>query len=234
MGKCLWCEREGLFLSVNKHGLCKECASKYVATPNCPYCGAELEKKPKRKQKCQACGKDMYVRTVPGTKTRLLLTEEQKFDKECIQFFSSYGITQEDYQNFKEETKSPFPRDIVWGLFNQTVHRLIKENDYQRLGSIYYSMALFLNEEGKSPFELLKQSRRMELIFMKQSYVKKVMISDCGDDSCLECQKMNGKKYSIEEAIEKMPIPNKNCSTIMGKGKYPFCCCMWVPEDVGF
>lgn len=233
MGKCLWCEKEGLFLSVNKNGLCKECAKKYIATPNCPYCGAELEKKPKRKQTCQACGKDMYVRTVPGTKTRLLLTEEQKFDREWMQFFSGFGITQKDYYNFKEEIKFPYPRDIVWGLFNRTVLKLSEEKDFQGLGRIYYSMALFLNEEGKNPFKSLEKSNKMQLIFMKQSYVKKVTISS-ERDSCPECIKMYGKKYTIEKALEKMPIPNKNCSYIMGKGKYPFCRCMWVPEDVGF
>jgi hypothetical protein len=230
MSKCLWCEKEGLFLTVNKYGLCKECAKNYVVTPNCPYCGVELEKKPKRKQKCQACGKDMYVTTIPGTKTRLLLTEEQKFDREWMQFFSGYGITQEDYRNFKEKRKSPFPRDIVWALFNQTVHRLIKENDFQGLGMIYRSMGNFLNEEGKNPFESFKQSNKMQLIFMKQSYVKKVTISS-ERDSCPECIKMYGKKYTIEKALEKMPIPNKNCSTMMGKGKHPFCRCMWVAED---
>jgi hypothetical protein len=230
MGKCLWCEKEGLFLTVNKYGLCKECAKKYIVTPNCPYCGAELEKKPVRKHTCQACGKDMYVRTIPGTKTRLLLTEEQAFDRKWIQFFSGYGVTQEDYQDFKEKTKSPYPRDIVWGLFNQTAHNLMKENDFQGLSMIYSSMGSFLNEEGKNPYELFKQSNKMKLIFMKQSYVKTVMISSCGGGSCPECQKMDGKKYTIEEALEKMPLPNKNCSTIMEKGTYPFCRCMWVPD----
>lgn len=38
---------------------------------------------------------------------------------------------------------------------------------------------------------------------------------------------MNGKTYTIEEAIKEMPIPNKNC-TFCGYGLKNFCKCMYT------
>ncbi len=45
--------------------------------PFCPYCQRELEKKPLSKKKCPCCGKDIYVRTRPSDRKRILVTLDQ-------------------------------------------------------------------------------------------------------------------------------------------------------------
>lgn len=157
------------------------------------------------------------------------MDEEQIFEEKWIQFFSDYGITKREYQNFKSKTKSPYPHDIVWGLFNQIALRLMKEKDLQELKMLYYSMALFLNEEGKNPFELLKQSRRMELYELKQNGIDKVMVC-YGGNGCPTCEKLNDKIFTVDETLKTMPLPNKNCSFILDKGRFPFCRCLWTCE----
>lgn len=43
----------------------------------CPYCDAQLEKKPGRKKKCPDCGNFIYVRMRPQDRERVLLREDQ-------------------------------------------------------------------------------------------------------------------------------------------------------------
>lgn len=43
----------------------------------CPYCMKALEKKPGRKKKCPHCGEFIYVRTLPGDRKKVLITESQ-------------------------------------------------------------------------------------------------------------------------------------------------------------
>lgn len=43
----------------------------------CPYCDHRLEKMPGRKKKCPACGNDIFVRTRPQDKVRILVRGDQ-------------------------------------------------------------------------------------------------------------------------------------------------------------
>ncbi|MCK4821810.1 hypothetical protein KA005_38955, partial [bacterium] len=43
---------------------------------SCPYCGFQLEKKPKKKTECPSCGNFIYVRTHPAIGLKILATKE--------------------------------------------------------------------------------------------------------------------------------------------------------------
>lgn len=91
-------------------------------------------------------------------------------------------------------------------------------------------MALFVDEEGKNPFECLKLSAEMKLRCFKIYKYTHVKILSIG--GCDSCKRLNGKAYTIDEAIEKMPIPNKNCSYCFNK--YSFCRCAYNPNMGSF
>jgi phage FluMu protein Com len=48
-----------------------------VPEPICPYCNHQLEKMPGRKKKCPSCGNDIFVRTRPQDKRRILVRSDQ-------------------------------------------------------------------------------------------------------------------------------------------------------------
>ena len=103
-------------------------------------------------------------------------------------------------------------------------------NDYNILRNLYYELALIANKEGKNFFHLLQKSMEMELKEMKKTGVlEKVKILATGyDDVCEECSKLNGKIFSIKEALRQMPIPNRNCTTSIDGGKRGFCRCSYI------
>lgn len=160
--------------------------------------------------------------------------ENFNFRNKWLSILSQYGITEKDFDIHKGKLSKKFGqearnRDVIWSIFNEL---LIKKNkDLNSLKMIYYEMALFLNEEGKDCFAVLQQSHKMELMKFKQDgFVKKVRILTAGKDSCEACRQLENKVFTIEEALEKMPIPCKECTHKLYDEKRGFCRCCYVAE----
>lgn len=138
------------------------------------------------------------------------------------------ALEEEKNKLSKKFGKETSYNDAMWGLFNKLVLKHI--NDFQKLNMNYYEMATFLNKEGKNPHDMLFQSKKMELIHYRKAGINKVQVIVARKVSCKECWELNGKIYSIEEALKKMPIPNKKCKFHLHRGKFPFCRCTWGPD----
>ena len=93
---------------------------------------------------------------------------------------------------------------VLSTVFNEL---LIKNaNDVDKLGMIYYTMAVLLHQEGKDNFKLLQLSAKARLdSFQSCEFELKVEMVGCSD-SCEACKKLNGKIISMEEAYL-LPVP---------------------------
>jgi len=142
-----------------------------------------------------------------------------------------YGIVKQDFEIAKAQLSEKFKQepsnqDVFWSLFHQLIAK--NRNNLQTLKMIYYEMALFLNEQGKDCFTQLQLSNKMELLMYKKAGINKVQILTCGTGSCEQCQLLQDKIYTIDEALEKMPIPNKDCTKKMYDKNQGFCKCSYV------
>ena len=197
----------------------------------CPYCKKVLKQKPKRKKKCPFCNNDIYVRSKQKIFSSTLLNKEDAIAIDELKNLENFGIKNNDFINkkrklskkFGEEAKSA---DVIWGLFNELI---LKTKNLHSLQVIYYDMALFLNKEGKNCFSVLQKSAKMELMKYKQRGIKKVQILTSGS-SCEACQRLEAKVFTIEEALEKMPIPCKECTNKLYDEKRGFCRCSYLAE----
>ncbi len=199
----------------------------------CPHCEKILGKRPKRKTKCKFCGKDIYIRSNQQIFKSGLLTREDSIVVDQLKQLEAYDVTAEDFKNKRAELSEKFgsrakSTDVIWGIFNDL---LLKNNqNLDTLRMIYYSMALFLNSEGKDYTELLRQSSRMRLLsFKKEGFVKKVEISTGGEGLCNVCSKLDGRVLPIDEAMVKMPLPFKECTNSIENGHQGFCMCDYMP-----
>jgi len=212
--------------------------------PVCPYCTTTLEQKPQRKKKCPHCKKHIYVKTLPSTREKVLVTESEAAEIELqwqqINFsnkwksdLEQYGISEKAYIARKAEFSKQFEknvsdRDVIWSFFNELVS---KTKNLHELKMLYYQMAIFLNEIGKDFFQLLRKARKLELLYFKeQGVVQKVQILTAGDNSCKFCQKLEKKVFTIEEALEKMPLPCKECTFKIYDENRGFCRCLYVAK----
>lgn len=219
-----------------------------VSSPSCPYCKKQLEKMPTRRRKCPHCKEEIVVRTSPLSGDKVLLKEDQVAQVEAVwteyrvlkkwikKLNAEYGITTEQLikkksnlgQKFKTD---PNLSDVIWGIFNDQVGEIAKANtvDYHSFKMLHFNQAMFLYETKKPFYNMLYQSSRIGLLLHQQNGVKKVKIL-AADNSCDVCREMNGKQFTVKNALEDMPIPHKGCEFTLDGETKGWCRCVYVPS----
>lgn len=121
--------------------------------------------------------------------------------------------------------------DEKWKKFNEKLEKLMKGGDFFGLGATYYEMADFVKGEGKDEGQFRELGYQMklhctdtELSRYKVSGVIKEVSILCTGDSCNFCKTLNGKSFSITQAILDKPIPVRRCTHKYG------CRCCYIPE----
>jgi predicted RNA-binding Zn-ribbon protein involved in translation (DUF1610 family) len=210
----------------------------------CPYCKKNLPFAPDKNMPCPFCGNMIFVRESRYGKEKVLLTGEkdaaigaQGADWEAINFVKKMldtvkgsGITESGFHIRKNELQRKLERpptdievlrDIFTGLQPQGI-------------SVYNQLALLLNREKRDASQLLYHARQKELANLKGSgIVKKVKIISgvkAGDTplSCPECAKIQGKIFTIDQALRDMPLPNIKCTCKVYDEIRGFCRCVYT------
>ncbi len=211
----------------------------------CPYCGQILEQGPPRKRKCPFCKGFLYVRRLPSTGKRVLVTKERAkrielwwdeihFRERWLGVLDYYGITKDEYYRLKVQLShksktGASDRDVIWSFLNRLVQEKMVTANFGDLSMLYHSMALLLEEDGKDFFDMLQEARRMKLIkYREEEIIAQVQISTAGYQSCPSCQRLEGKVFKIDDALREMPIPNKECTTPSLNPRQGFCRCCYA------
>ena len=224
---------------------------------DCPHCKKKLSKFPGARKRCEFCCEFIFPKTRPDRIRVIVKDHERKIidelygeymdarnlrdfgfipqtdkDKLALSTMGSAQFNAKDYTNMKEQLKKssghePFPRDVVWGIFNR---KIIESKSHKERSHIYWKMARFVYEEEKNPYRLMQQSKNSDLLSYKNTGLNiKVIISAYTQGCCKECLKQENKIYTIEEAIKNMPIPCKECSNQPNEKGFGWCRCMWQP-----
>ena len=126
-------------------------------------------------------------------------------------------------------------QDKEWEELNKRAQELIKFNDFYSLGMVYYEMANFVKNEGKNNSHLLELAYQMKLRFQNNQLMEYKKSNVCtgveiiavtnspGNNSCEECLRLNGKRFTINEALSQNPLPVKDCGHEYG------CRCVYGP-----
>ncbi|MDY6876175.1 MAG: hypothetical protein SWK90_08250 [Chloroflexota bacterium] len=172
----------------------------------CPYCDALLEKKPARKTKCPHCGNHIFVRR------GRLLTEDQKLVEEWLDRLGAFGITRQAFNQHREQLAEQFGfqpsvNDTVWRVLNLLV---ASTADHSQAKILYNEMVHLVRSEGKDPKPYLVEAAKHELLSLKESgVVSRVRVNTVNDGLvCSKCRALAEKTFTIEQALNDMPIPN--------------------------
>jgi len=115
----------------------------------------------------------------------------------------------------------------TWGDLEKARFEAIKKRDWHSAKMIALEQATFLEKEKKNSFTLRKEAAKYEIYENKEA----CELLNCklkilaGPDSCEACKSQEGQTYSAEKALEKMPIPHKECNHKIG-----FCRCCWITD----
>ena len=207
----------------------KSKASQVTATAydeSCPYCRQPLRKVPKRRALCPHCKKAIYVRAkqniIPST---TLFTER---DARAITWLGQIEVSRDEVEAQREKLSRQFGQvvqlgDVFWQIMNDRVREAMKKprtDAAQQLPIFYRQMACFLYEEGRDHLRLSQEAQKWVLMAWQDQMEKELLARDllrvqvitCGEQSCEECKKLAEAKFTIEEALEQMPLPVKNCT----------------------
>jgi hypothetical protein len=206
----------------------------------CPNCNVTLKKIPLRKTKCFSCKENIYILKFNNYQEKRLVTENEKsnyevearrlnFRKRWFAELKRFGIKEHDIytrknEYFKKSGIENNDNDVIWSLFNELLSK--NSTNFNQLGVIYYSMALYLREEGKDNFYLLVECAKatllkLELESLDSNLVQMVHVIS-GSNSCDNCKKLGGLQMTFKDALMKMPIPCRECNHSIG-----FCRCMY-------
>ena len=171
----------------------------------CPHCKANQDPIPQKKKKCPSCGKDIYVRTDPYKRVKVLVNHA---DALSIDTISMLGITEKEYMAESKELVHKFKMatpplsDIVWGIIGRKQLDSFKKKDWHQAHMLYSEQARLLRQLGKDFFKVQQEAAKCELYGYQANGVKKVEISAAGESSCIKCQSLAGKMFSITKALE--------------------------------
>ncbi len=172
---------------------------------SCPYCFIELEKQPTLRIKCPHCEKLIVVRNGQ------LITEQEAEIDHVLKQLERFGIDkiqfEKHYQTLSKKTgKQASVNDTVWRILNELVG---EAQNYFTKKQIYFEMARFSRMEGRDTKPYIVEAARMELLEIMESGLEKVQINNVNDDHvCEACRAVEGKTFTISEALSDMPIPN--------------------------
>jgi hypothetical protein len=211
----------------------------------CPYCKQILDKRPKRKKRCPHCREYIYVRSSPsGNGSKVLVTEDgaEQIDLEWRrvrsrrrwrQSLGRYGVTDGDFELHRERLRTRFGQvssdgDVVWSLFQDALERCMKCGNVLELGTLYFDMARFLYDEERDFSIPLQQYQRMELLYYKQKGFTGKLQIHVRYSCCETCRRLEGQTYTLDEAMEQMPIPCKECTFALHGGRPGWCRCQYT------
>src|SRR3989339_309860 len=155
----------------------------------------------------------------------------KRYDKALKTVFMGGNISVDDFESEKASNQNLSEHDTMWKLLNKKVQNYMKENDWERARIVYLDIASFLREEGKDTFNALLGMNKCKLLSLKdkdmEGFVIGVTIQTLG--GCEICSKLQGKEYTMDDALEINPIPVKECTTSIGDSKKGWCRCSYRP-----
>lgn len=107
---------------------------------------------------------------------------------------------------------------------------LIRDAEDQQIkAKLIDAVAEFQSMIGMDPKPVLTEMHKTELGIFKELGFERVSIV-CKENACPSCKKKNGVVISIEEALEKMPLPHPTCTRLPNPRAAPYCRCHYFGE----
>ncbi len=196
----------------------------------CPYCGTVFDSVPTRKRKCPSCGKAVLVKSRFPDRRKVLVTEEQAQsiahewadyhqDNKLARRLQTYGVTDSEKRQVEIELterfgQAPSRADLAWGAANLKTEQAMRKHDLEALSHLYWFMSRQLFEEGRDYFAVAQDSERCYLQYLRNMGFAKVKVIGANDDFvCPACAAVQGKVFTIQQALKTMPIPVKECTS---------------------
>ena len=149
-----------------------------------------------------------------------------------IEKYRIYGANHKLYKKVAEDLQAQFGEipsveDIEWRLYQHMLDILASIPDFQALSYLYTDMAVIRYRISKLAGDQdMEEANNYRLLYLKSLNCDEVEIINNLIDTCLPCNTVSGKRFSIEEALITMPLPPEGC--VCFSSKFGYCTCMYL------
>ncbi len=214
--------------------------------PICPNCNAVLKKFPARKTKCPSCGADIHIKRAPGEHVKRLVTTEQAQQIEAqwaavqgrdeqLRVLQSFGIGEQEYDRTKAMLSSHGFAAGSDSLDWKTIYFLLNEiaskaTDIYQRRLAFDQLGFMCMRKGLKFRDYFVRAREAELLQYKATNGIVVDVEIRSGEQhgiCQACQGNTGKRFTIEEALQKAPLPCRDCTCPGLREANGFCRCYY-------
>ena len=181
--------------------------------PACPYCGVIQDPPPTRRRKCRDCGETIHTRTDRKKRRKYLLTADQakQRDREEAERKAAEQVEAERRKK-QAEREARRQRDIQWKELSKIAQKAMRARDWHTLSDVYRQQAYILFAEGRPHHDVAVEAQRFNLMHLHDLGIPAVRVMTSRDGRvCDYCAPLDGKVFSVEEALEQMPLPSSSC-----------------------
>lgn len=189
----------------------------------CSSCGLLFKPKSSRSRKCLNCG---YVGYKRNNKI-VSKNDASKYDTNRMYEWAAdqIGFGKDAlYHVVQNSTTIDTHLDSIqhafWSICKPYTQDLMSKGNYEAARISFYMQAKIEEKEGKNCIESLKSSLKCSLLKLKPHFKHVEILSN---PECSACSKISQKILSIDEALEKMPIPVDGCDCSQ-------CWCHYIPS----
>jgi hypothetical protein len=142
------------------------------------------------------------------------------------------GISEEEIRH--QLSVSASEGDAGWSLLNQAATRLMEEGDFETLSGVYFTMALQLDRENRDFSAQLREAARTKLLAIQQQNREFPDLASgvkiFSEGGCEACERLDGRRFSLEDAIRLQPLPCPDCTFTLKSGRPGWCRCFYQED----
>lgn len=143
-----------------------------------------------------------------------------------LNLLQTFGLGERDIEN----EKACGDKNDIDAVISILTRVAVSTKDLHERKMAFYELALLAEERGTPFHDFLVEAARSELLRYKQHGVTKVEILTAGPgNSCVECETNARKIFSIDDALQLMPLPHHRCNHTMAGACPRFCRCSYIP-----
>lgn len=196
-------------------------------TPICPSCGSVFDKLPLRKTKCKSCGLYAYPRAIPQDPEKILVTAQRAKEIE--------SLWNDDWSNRRKIAEASELLDeigIPVGPRQLRISTAIAKYDESKNWSekriIASTVAFCAHSDNLNPrhWELEATICELNQIESMPSWHQYLFVSN--GSSQPHCKALEGRRFTLSQAREEMPIPAHRCTNDRNAAGFARCQCTWM------
>jgi hypothetical protein len=142
-----------------------------------------------------------------------------KGESEYFRFFENFISDKEYLKDVQQEWFKKHPGttnhdDLIWSFAHEILNAYAEHKRFSQMSMVYFNLALFQKKRSKDFFILLQEHQRCALYDIQQQnkdFEYSLSVITCRTESCEACRALESKRFSINEALNLMPLPVKDC-----------------------